>query len=352
MTDPIDADTERLVAAYQALPRVEPPAALDRAILAHARASLRPARPRWLRPVAAAAVVVLAFGVGWQLREVPFGEGPMSPTPADSTDAVEVLREATQAEPEAKDEPLLDSAASGAGAAPQASAKPAPGAAPQSPAPAARADGNLAKANEPLREERRERPSAGEDRRRELEGPDVPPMQQEQAQLPAQPAQMAPPPAPPAPPPPAAAPVVAGKSEALDRSAVEVSGTPAAGARKRARDAATAEKNIAVESTMPTVAPAEAAAEAPDYAPAEAPAEAAEFAPDPALAEPPATSTEADSLSLGAAVASHRDAQVWLRDIRRLREQGELTRAREELVRFRAAWPDVEIPPELRELLP
>jgi hypothetical protein len=62
---------EKLKAAYSALPREEPGAAVDAAILAASRRAL--ARPsasrRWAGPVSIAAVLVLAFGVTLRMQE-------------------------------------------------------------------------------------------------------------------------------------------------------------------------------------------------------------------------------------------------------------------------------------------
>jgi hypothetical protein len=62
---------DKLNAAYRALPREEPRAAIDDAILAASRRAL--AKPsasrRWAAPVSIAAVLVLAFGVTLHMRE-------------------------------------------------------------------------------------------------------------------------------------------------------------------------------------------------------------------------------------------------------------------------------------------
>lgn len=55
---------------YRSLPREEPPAALDAAILAAARGSVeRPAGNRWAKPAAIAAVLVLSVGVTLRIAE-------------------------------------------------------------------------------------------------------------------------------------------------------------------------------------------------------------------------------------------------------------------------------------------
>lgn len=67
-------DDPQVSAAYQALPDEGPSAELDAAILAAARAAVvQPAvvplrRPRWLVPLSLAASLMLAIGVGWQVQ--------------------------------------------------------------------------------------------------------------------------------------------------------------------------------------------------------------------------------------------------------------------------------------------
>jgi hypothetical protein len=118
MTDPRDDD---LVALYRELPRAEPPAALDAAVLAAARAAVRARRPVWLAPAAAAAVMVLAVGVGWQLRHEPLRESTPPAAPA------------TEAETTA--EPAGEAAKAEQAVARQAEGAQAPQAVPTAPAP-------------------------------------------------------------------------------------------------------------------------------------------------------------------------------------------------------------------------
>ncbi len=86
---PGDSDEAQVLAAWRALPRVEPPAALDARILAASRqqAPAMPAggaspgrRPRWPAMWATAAVLTLAVGVSWQLRQ----QHPGAPTAPDA----------------------------------------------------------------------------------------------------------------------------------------------------------------------------------------------------------------------------------------------------------------------------
>jgi Meckel syndrome type 1 protein len=64
-------DERELAALYARLPKVEPDASLDAAVLAEAtRATPVSRRPRWPVALASAAVLVLAVGVAWQVREL------------------------------------------------------------------------------------------------------------------------------------------------------------------------------------------------------------------------------------------------------------------------------------------
>jgi Meckel syndrome type 1 protein len=65
-------DERELAALYARLPKAEPDASLDAAVLAAAtRAMPVNRRPRWPVAMASAAVLVLAVGVAWQVRELP-----------------------------------------------------------------------------------------------------------------------------------------------------------------------------------------------------------------------------------------------------------------------------------------
>ena len=86
MTDHDDAVSRR----YRELPREEPPAALDAAILSHARrATMRP-RSRWAGPVSIAAVLVLALGITLRMQHEEPGietSPPVSAPPASAPSA-------------------------------------------------------------------------------------------------------------------------------------------------------------------------------------------------------------------------------------------------------------------------
>ncbi len=101
ITPPTGDDEARVLAAWRALPRLEPPAALDQCILAAARAQAtgsptadaRPAASaapgrgsRWPTLWATAAVLTLAVGVSWQLRQQHPGVAtPPSPASAPTS---------------------------------------------------------------------------------------------------------------------------------------------------------------------------------------------------------------------------------------------------------------------------
>src|SRR5438046_173845 len=82
----LEGEEQSLRAAYGKLPRLEPGPALDRAVLARARAALgeRPAnraRPRWLLPVGLAATAVLAVGIASRIGHEPEQRWPARPVP-------------------------------------------------------------------------------------------------------------------------------------------------------------------------------------------------------------------------------------------------------------------------------
>lgn len=75
-----------LAALYARMPKAEPDAALDAAILRQAATAVRPApsrryAPRWLLSAASAAVLVLAAGLVWRMQALP-PELPVTASPA------------------------------------------------------------------------------------------------------------------------------------------------------------------------------------------------------------------------------------------------------------------------------
>jgi hypothetical protein len=106
---------DKLNAAYRALPRDEPRAAIDAAILAASRRALEKpsASRRWAAPVSIAAVLVLAFGVTLRMQqEKPGVESPdvYSSPPASATVATPAPEAAPLKQQAAPAQPLRDAA--------------------------------------------------------------------------------------------------------------------------------------------------------------------------------------------------------------------------------------------------
>jgi Meckel syndrome type 1 protein len=89
-------DERELAALYARLPKVEPDASLDAAVLAEAtRATAIRRRPRWPVALASAAVLVLAVGVAWQVRVVqPETRYASAPVAAPAAPAESIAAEA------------------------------------------------------------------------------------------------------------------------------------------------------------------------------------------------------------------------------------------------------------------
>jgi hypothetical protein len=108
-----DADSRALADAWREASAQDanesPPPAVDAAILAAARAAVRPRRPRYALPLALAASLVVAVGLGLrQQREVPPPASPAAPSvpvaaeqtaPATSSDDVGEAADAAAASP-------------------------------------------------------------------------------------------------------------------------------------------------------------------------------------------------------------------------------------------------------------
>jgi hypothetical protein len=112
---------DELAQAYRRLPRDEPSPELDAAVLAQARAALGPRRalPRWGAGLGMAAVLALAVGLSWQVRQRD--EAQMRPLP--------VTVPAAEPVPEPRRVPATPPAASGGRAEDGAIAAPKPEAA-------------------------------------------------------------------------------------------------------------------------------------------------------------------------------------------------------------------------------
>ncbi|SFS15211.1 hypothetical protein SAMN05216570_3237 [Dyella sp. OK004] len=73
---------EELAALYRKLPQKEPGPALDAAVLRAAARAVQPAhrrRARWPVALSSAAVLVLAAGLGWRMRDMPVATAPSAP---------------------------------------------------------------------------------------------------------------------------------------------------------------------------------------------------------------------------------------------------------------------------------
>jgi Meckel syndrome type 1 protein len=105
------ADDSRVAALYRRLPKDEPDARLDAAILAQARAAVAPrrARPRWLPAMSAAAAVVIAAGLAYRVGPQVWNErsavsekseqsvaapAPAAQTPKDAAPVNEPMQQA------------------------------------------------------------------------------------------------------------------------------------------------------------------------------------------------------------------------------------------------------------------
>src|SRR4051812_7454818 len=104
---------DKLAAAYSALPREEPRASIDAAILAASRRTVasRPGARRWAAPVSIAAVLVLAFGVTLNMQEERkeiaspdsySAPPPAAPAPADASSVAVAPQSAPDPAPAAK----------------------------------------------------------------------------------------------------------------------------------------------------------------------------------------------------------------------------------------------------------
>lgn len=99
---------DELAALYRKLPRKEPGPALDAAVLRAAAQAVKTAepaatkrRPRWPIALSSAAVLVLAAGLGWRMRDMPASTPPVTPGAVSvqaSAPAVEAAPAADQAQ--------------------------------------------------------------------------------------------------------------------------------------------------------------------------------------------------------------------------------------------------------------
>src|SRR5258706_5586814 len=175
-----EREAERL---YRQLPREEPPAALDAKLRAEARRGVasHPAplvaptgRRSWYFPVAAAAVIVLAVAVTWQVEREQVDEGAPLPqsAPAAALREQKLPEQTPQKQPETRqyaplakraerlaEEPKTEAPAAAAKnqAPAEAARSPAPAAAAKDQAPAASVAGTLSQSREDALGERENR---------------------------------------------------------------------------------------------------------------------------------------------------------------------------------------------------
>lgn len=321
---------DALVAAYRQLPQVEPPAAIDAAVRAHARAALRRGSLRMPGLLATAATMTIAIGLAWQLRDAedlreaqrpaatsvpaPQGAEPLERAeiledgPVASSDAALREQRAKSAESRGSRRPLDELSKSAAPDAPPPVNELKSEADAEAPADA-RARAPMA-SPQPIPQVEQASQASGE------------PPSRERRQAPLE-SNAAPPPPPAAPPAPssAAASPPADVSEATTASVAAPAVAPAVAKRAAA--------NERDEPSQERIARDEADG-----------LDEGESAPG----------ARADAV-LRAASAS-RAPHDWLHEISRLLRIGQRERAIESLREFRDAHPDVELPPELAELLP
>ena len=119
---------DRVSRSYRGLAREEPPAALDAAILAAARESVRPrVRNRWAGPVSIAAVLVLGLGVSLRMQtEQPGIETSVPPPSSSSAEYPSPGADSAAPEAQVKEAPRADRSRDAQARAPAAKALTAP----------------------------------------------------------------------------------------------------------------------------------------------------------------------------------------------------------------------------------
>ena len=344
---------DALVAAYRKLPRAEPSAEVDAAVLRGARDALRTrTRPRWPALLATAATMTLAVGLAWQLRE--------------AEDRIEAERPATSsapsvapaAPPVAYEESVAGSRDANADPARADRAAPLEDASAPPPEPQARselgavagADARSAADNDAAGGPRAEVTAGELPARRARERPDAPVREPKLARE--QDATQA-------------------KAEARRIEAP----APAEPSSEFATDEVLLESVPAPASARPPEPfPDDGQPPAPPASPAPPPPAAPEAARAPAAAvAAPVLKKQVESSAereraerergahvergIGQAqraerAAALRDPDDWLAEILRLLRAGERTRAIESLREFRETYPEVELPRELRDLTP
>ena len=313
---------DALVAAYRRLPQVEPPAALDAAVRAHARAALRPAKPRWPGLLATAATMTIAIGLAWQLNDAEDVRETQRPGAASVPEPQRTSAEVLEDGPVASSDAGRHEQHTKAAESPESNRaldELAESTAPEAP-PAATERKPNADATAP--EESRARAAIALPR---------PITEIEQSPQPS----TEPP------------------SRSERHAPLESSAAPAP---PPARRSATAPPPAAIPA--PAAVPAAPSAVAPPVAKRDT-ADTRDEPPDGRLARDEADAFEERQTAPGAradaglgAASAAREPQDWLDEITRLLRTGQRARAIESLREFRDAHPDAELPPELAELLP
>lgn len=327
---------DALVGAYRRLPKAEPSPAIDAAVLANARAAVtKRGRPRWPGLLATAATLTVAVGLAWQLRTAdrrieseatqPVAPAAQSvPAPASAADGALRDAPAPVEDPATSDTALAKKSRAEAArpAAAPATAEPAVAAPARDPGAAPKALAEPFPAQERKAESRQDEAMSGD--KRGQAAPALPaearPILEERMREPAPEVDALPAPPPPAPAPASEAPVSAPAEREVQGKAAETSARP--GLRQPSAPAARDDARAATEATGSR---REAATES-------------------------APSRAAANAALGAAAL--REPRAWLEDIERLLREGRREQAIAELERFRAAYPDHELPRALRDLQP
>ncbi|HIE1101522.1 hypothetical protein [Stenotrophomonas maltophilia] len=327
--DPLTPEEHELARLLGRHAERAPPAALDAAILAAARAAVdapsagitaapdaprtRRSRPRWPAVFGIAASMVFAIGIAWQLRPepppIPAGEAQVATAPAADAAMADQAAEGAATETARASPPAAPEAAPQAApvAAPALARAPAPPAAKpaQAPAPAsAKAEAGRARVAEPVAE---------------------PVADTAFAALPPPPPAAAP--APPAPiaysaPAPASAPASLGAMRAHGAAAAEASAADAEPAPALDRVDVTSSKRVATYRSAPGV-----------------------------MRRSNDAGLSADAVQAEVNADARLPRRQWLQKIRERRDQGQRDLARASLERYLQQYPESRLPHDLRPLL-
>jgi Meckel syndrome type 1 protein len=299
-------------AAYAALPRREPGAALDAAVLGAAHRAVRRERPRWPFALASAAVMALAIGIGWQLQLDRRETAPAQPELTRKKEQAEL--ETLRKEPQRQEADLASTGMAADAPVSGPAEASAVGAAASAPAPTPAAPPAPVADQVPEAKSVRTKALAQPMRRDADAAKPVPALESQVAREP-QPF------------------VVEREQRAAETeepfAPAASNESPDAGERSRAADV--------TEPLFDAASPPQPAAPPEQSPPAAAPA------------------SKTGALAAPASVRSGRDvepADAWLARMLAQYRSGDLERTRSELERFRAAYPDHPLPAELEALRP